>query len=93
MNAAEFEVRLKQNGYREIMTRSMEPRPANPEHTHEFSVRGLVTAGEFIITCGGVARNYKAGDVFEVAAGQRHSEAVGPEGVSLTTGRMYSSRP
>jgi quercetin dioxygenase-like cupin family protein len=89
MNATVFEARLKQDGYREIMTRRMEPRPANPEHSHEFSVRGLVIAGEFIITSGGIARTYKASDVFEVAAGQPHSEAVGPEGADLTTGRLF----
>lgn len=89
MTAAEFEAKLSADGYREIMTRTMEPRPSNPEHAHEFSVRGLVTAGEFIITCGGAARSYTAGEVFEVAAGERHSEAVGPDGVSLTTGRLY----
>lgn len=89
MDADEFAARLKRDGYREVMTRRMEPRPANPEHSHEFSVRGLVTAGEFIITSGGIARTYKAGDVFEVAAGQPHSEAVGPEGVNLTTGRLF----
>jgi quercetin dioxygenase-like cupin family protein len=89
MNAIEFEAGLKRDGYREISTRNLEPRPANPEHTHEFSVRGFITAGEFIITRGGVARSYRAGDVFEVASGERHSEAVSLEGVSLTTGRMY----
>ena len=89
MQVAEFEQQLRQAGYKEVMTRTMEARPANNEHTHEFSVRGLVSAGEFIITSGGVARSYKAGDVFEVTAGVRHSEAVGPQGVSLTTGRMF----
>jgi quercetin dioxygenase-like cupin family protein len=85
----EFEAKLKADGYDEVLTRTMEPRPANEEHTHEFSVRGLVTAGEFIITRSGVPTSYRAGEVFEVAAGQRHSEAVGPEGANLVIGRMY----
>lgn len=89
MDPEVFASSLKQDGYREIMTRRMEPRPANSEHSHEFSVRGLVIAGEFIVTSGGIARTYKAGDVFEVAAGQPHSEAVGPEGADLTTGRLF----
>ena len=89
MDATAFEAKLKQDGYREIATRSREHCPANAEHAHEFSVRGLVTAGEFIIGRSGVARSYKAGDVFEVAAGQLHSEAVGPEGARITTGRVY----
>jgi hypothetical protein len=36
-----------------------------------------------------VPRNYGAGDVFEVAAGVRDTEAVGPAGTRITTGRMY----
>lgn len=89
MDATAFEADLKARGYIEIMSRSLEPRPANDEHAHDFSVRGLVTAGEFIITRDGEARSYKAGDVFEVAAGVRHNEAVGPTGTSLMTGRIY----
>jgi hypothetical protein len=89
MNANEFEETLKKTGYKEIATKTMEPRPANGEHAHEFSVRGLVSAGEFIISCAGVPRSYKAGQIFEVAAGEMHTEAVGPEGTRITTGRMY----
>jgi len=89
MNTADFEAQLTEAGYREVATRTMEPRPANGEHGHEFSVRGLVIDGEFIITFDGVPRSFKAGEIFEVVAGQLHSEAVGPEGASITTGRMY----
>ena len=48
MNSAEFEAKLKEAGYCEIATKTMDPRPANGEHGHEFSVRGLVTAGAFV---------------------------------------------
>ncbi len=89
MNSAEFEAKLKEAGYGEIATTTKDPQPANGEHGHEFSVRGLVTAGEFIISFDGVPRCFKAGQIFEVAAGQLHSEAVGPEGTCVTTGRMY----
>lgn len=89
MSTTDFEAALAGAGYRDIATRSMEPRPANGNHTHDFAVRGLVSAGEFIITAGGVARSYRAGDVFEVGAGELHNEAVGPDGACITTGRMY----
>ncbi len=89
MNVTDFEKMLEQAGFREITTRTKEPQPANGDHAHEFSVRGLVSSGEFIITCNGLARSYKAGDEFEVAAGQLHSEAVGPQGTCITTGRKY----
>ena len=89
MNSAEFEAKLKEAGYGEIATTTKDPQPANGEHGHEYAVRGLVTAGEFIISFDGVPRSFKAGQIFEVAAGQLHSEAVGPEGTCVTTGRMY----
>lgn len=89
MNVTEFEQALERAGYREIKTSTKEPQPANGKHAHEFSVRGLVSAGEFIITCDGAPRSYKVGDEFEVAAGQLHSEAVGPQGACVTAGRKY----
>ena len=89
MNSEEFEAELNTARYSEIATKTMDPRPANGEHGHEYSVRGLVTTGEFIIASNGVPRSFKAGEIFEVAAGQLHSEAVGSEGTRITTGRMY----
>ena len=91
MDQAQFEEQLKQDGYQEISTRVMEPRPANDERTHDCTVRGLVTQGQFIVSCGDDVRSYTAGDVFEVAAGVRHNEAVGPDGATVTVGRLYSS--
>ena len=91
MTAADFEATLKLAGYRDIATKTMEHRPSNTGHAHDYSVRGLVTTGEFIISCGGSPRSYKAGDIFEVAAGELHTEAVGPDGTCVTTGRMYKA--
>lgn len=89
MTAAEFESALQKAGFRDIATRSLDRRPSNGEHVHDYFVRGLVTAGEFIITSNGIADSYKAGDVFEVAAGLPHSEVVGADGTCITTGRKY----
>ena len=89
MQTTEFEQQLKRAGYREIASKTLEPRPVNGERAPEFSVRGLVTSGDFIITCDGVSQSYNAGKVFDVAAGQMHTEAVGPHGTCITTGRMY----
>ena len=89
MNTMEFKEMLEQSGYREITTSTREPQPANGDHAHEFSVRGLVTSGEFIISFDGEPRRFQAGDQFEVVAGQIHTEAVGSEGACVTTGRKY----
>lgn len=90
MNLANnFELSLTQSGYKEVATKTLEPRPENVGHAHEYAVRGLVTAGEFIITSNGVGRGYKQGEEFNVPAGLVHTEAVGPDGTTITTGRMY----
>lgn len=89
MNISEFQSQLKLDGFQEIAERSLEPRPANGDHGHEFSVRGLVVDGEFIITRDCAAKSYRAGDIFEVAADTLHNEAVGPEGARILTGRKY----
>ncbi|MDX2155260.1 MAG: hypothetical protein SFW09_02025 [Hyphomicrobiaceae bacterium] len=89
MDTATFEAGLKADGYAEIERKRYEPRPANGEHGHHFSVRGLILDGAFIVTLEGRERTYHKGEVFEVDAGRMHYEAVGPEGVELIVGRKY----
>lgn len=89
MNATEFEAGLKADGYKEIETKWMDPRPANGEHGHHFSVRGLVLEGEFIVTLEGKERSYRPGEIFIVDEGRLHFEAVGPTGARVMVGRKY----
>ena len=89
MDAQQFEAKLKADGYQEIETKTYEPRPANGEHGHHFSVHGLIIAGEFTVTKEGLPTTYLAGDTFAVAEGCLHFEAVGPDGVTLVVGRKY----
>lgn len=87
--AGQFEAGLKADGYVEIETKDFPARPANGEHGHHFSVRGLILDGEFLITTEGKTTTYRPGDVFAVAEGQLHCEAVGENGVRLVVGRKY----
>ena len=89
MDATAFETKLRADGYKEIETKRLDPRPANGEHGHHFDVRGLVREGAFTVTLEGVERTYRPGEIFEVAAGQMHFEAVGPEGAQVTVGRRF----
>jgi quercetin dioxygenase-like cupin family protein len=89
MDITAFEAGLRAGGYSEIERKRYEPRPANGEHGHHFSVRGLILDGAFTVTLEGVERTYRKGDVFEVAADRLHFEEVGPEGVELLVGRRY----
>ena len=89
MQASEFEAGLRADGYGEIETKRLEPRPANGDHPHHFSVRGLVLDGAFTVTIEGVERCYRPGEVFEVAEGRLHNEAVGPEGAHILVGHKF----
>ena len=89
MNRQEFETRLKDDGYTEIQVKSLQPRPLNDAHGHAFAVRGLVLSGTFTIRQGDVAKTYRAGEVFSVAADLDHAEEIGPEGAEVVVGRKY----
>ena len=89
MDKNEFDAKLRADGYREIETKSVTPRPANEGHGHPFAVRGLVLAGAFTVIQDSKATTYRPGEVFKVAAGHVHSEEVGPEGAQILVGRKY----
>ena len=89
MDKSEFDAQLKADGYTEIETKSVAPKPANEAHGHAFGVRGLVLAGAFTVIQDGTSRTYKPGEVFVVAPGCEHSEEVGAEGAQILVGRKY----
>ena len=89
MQEAAFEAELKSGGYTEIETKTIEPRPANPGHAHDYDIRGLVLDGLFIVIQDGQAVPHRAGDIFSVAAGISHAEEIGPEGAKVLVGRKY----
>ena len=45
--------------------------------------------GIFIVTEGDKPTTYKPGDIFQVAAGQPHTESFGPQGARVVVGRKY----
>ena len=92
MNRVDFETELHAQGYREIVDRQMEPGHINSEHAHEFDARLLLLEGEMTVVCDGEQRTHRAGDVFAVSAGRRHTERSGPEGVRYLAGRRYPQK-
>jgi quercetin dioxygenase-like cupin family protein len=89
MDHSAFEAELSRGGYTEIETKTIEPRPVNSAHTHDYIVKGLVLDGIFIVTDGGNPTTYLPGDIFQVAQGQPHTEAIGPQGAKVLVGRKY----
>jgi quercetin dioxygenase-like cupin family protein len=89
MDHQAFEAELSRSGYTEIETKTIEPRPVNSAHTHDYIVKGLVLDGIFIVTEGDKPTTYLPGDVFQVAQGQPHTESFGPQGAKVLVGRKY----
>jgi len=83
----EFEAEATAQGCDEVFERAWPPHHSTPPHVHEFSVQGLVTAGDMFLTLGGEERHLRAGDRFEVAAGVRHAERYGEQGARYWAAR------
>ena len=47
MDKKQFVAMLRSDGFTEIETKELGPRPANEGHGHSYAVRGLVLAGAF----------------------------------------------
>jgi quercetin dioxygenase-like cupin family protein len=89
MDKDAFEAKLKADGFTVIEAKTLDARPANHEHGHDHTVRGLVMAGAFTVVCSGRPRTYRPGEIFEVAKGVEHSEEIGSEGAEVIIGRKF----
>ncbi|SDV50594.1 cupin domain-containing protein [Chitinasiproducens palmae] len=58
-----------------------------PDHAHPFEARALILSGDIEIVVDGQRRTYRTGEVFRLAAGQRHEERYGADGVQYLVGR------
>jgi hypothetical protein len=90
MNESEFEAELKADGYTEIETRNLEPRPGKGRHRHLFAIRGLVLSGAFIVTRDSEPVTFGPRQVFAVAHGELHDESIGADGARVLIGRKFS---
>jgi hypothetical protein len=90
MNESNFEAQLKADGYTEIETQNLDPRPGKGRHRHLFAIRGLVLSGTFIVTQDREPVTYGPGQIFGVAEGELHDESIGPEGARVMVGRKFS---
>lgn len=87
MDTANFENSLRSEGYQEIETKELPARTHNEEHDHPFDVRALVLEGRISLSVAGATRTYAAGEVFTMAAGCKHAEQAGTNGVRYLVGR------
>jgi len=90
MNESEFEAQFKADGYTEIETQNLDPRPGKGRHSHLFAIRGLVLSGTFIVTRDSEPVTFGPGQVFAVGHGELHDESIGADGARVLVGRKVS---
>ena len=87
MTESEFEAQLRAEGYDEIETQTIAPRAPRGEHGHDFTIRGLVLEGQFIVNEPHRRTVCNPGDIFFVKQGDPHDEEIGPDGARVLVGR------
>jgi quercetin dioxygenase-like cupin family protein len=90
MNESDFETQLKADGYTEIETQTLAPRPGKGRHRHLFAVRGLVLSGTFVVQQDDAPVTFTAGEIFAVDEGKLHDEWIGADGARVLVGRKFS---
>ena|SRR5258705_1625330 len=89
MNESEFEAQLKADGYTEIETQNLDPRPGKPA---QASLRGPWTRSlrYFYRHPDNAPVTFGPGQVFAVAHGELHDESIGENGARVLVGRKFS---
>ena len=85
----EFEARLREEGFAEVLARSLPAGQVVDSHAHPFEVCALVVEGEIALTVDQETRIYRTGDVFRMARACEHAEHVGAAGVTYLVGRKH----
>ena len=91
MNPDSFRQALIDDGYLEVVTKSLEPDCTLDAHSHPYDVRALVLEGEITIECEGVATTYSPGDVLVLGRDRTHSEKCGARGMTFMVGRRHAA--
>jgi len=87
MDRTAFREMVEREGYTVGDIRTWKANSVSDRHSHEFDAKLMVLSGEVTITSGDDVATYRPGDIFAVARGTEHVEAVGPDEVSLLVGR------
>jgi len=90
---SEFEASAKAQGFDEVLERVWAPLTQVDSHTHPFSVKALVTQGEFWLTVGSDSRHLRPGDTFALERGVEHAERYGSDGATFWAARRHAEAP
>ena len=89
MDPHEFEAQLLRDGYLDVKNKTIETGIDRSSHHHPFDTRLLVLEGEATITCDGVQRIYRAGEVMEIERNVEHAECFGQTRVRFIVGLRH----
>ena len=82
-----FRTQALGEGFDEVIERRWDPLTVLDTHTHPFSVKAVVTAGELWLTVGDDTRHLRAGDSFTLERDVPHAERYGAEGAAYWVAR------
>jgi quercetin dioxygenase-like cupin family protein len=89
MNQEHFTQQLADEGFDEIITKSMPAKQQVAAHSHAFEVKALVIQGDISLGIREQLKTYRMGDVFTMASGCEHTELYGESGVTYVVGRKH----
>lgn len=83
---ADLTAQLRAEGYGHVFVWEDRPGALYPPHTHAGQTAHIVLAGEITILSDDTRTTYRAGERFDVPAGQVHAAQIGPEGCRYVVG-------
>lgn len=86
---AQFESRLRAQGYNEVLERKWEPGQMLATHTHPFDAQAVVVQGELWLTVGACTSHIVTGGGFEIDRDTPHSERYGSDGATFWVARRH----
>ena len=90
MNESEFEAELKADGYTEIETQNLGPRPGKGRHRHLFAIRRLVLS-DGSSSRGTASRSHLARvKSLPSPTGNCMTSLIGADGARVLVGRKFS---
>jgi hypothetical protein len=89
---SDFERKVREQGFDEVLERRWPARAVIEVHSHPFAVKALVTEGEMWLTVGESTRHLKVGDTFELDRDVPHAERYGVDGATYWVARRGGNK-
>jgi quercetin dioxygenase-like cupin family protein len=86
---AQFEGRMRAQGYDEVLERRWEPGQVVATHSHPFDAQAVVVQGELWLSVGEATAHIVPGGGFEIGRGTPHAERYGNEGATFWVARRH----